>query len=395
VNTPRRLLLLSVSAGAGHVRAAEALGVAANGQTGVEALHLDVMDHVSPAFRALYTDLYLKLVEHAPTTWSMLYRIMDRTPPNAPVARLRRAIERLNTRDLRRAIARFAPDVVVCTHFLPAELLMRERSRGRLGCPVHVVVTDFDLHGMWVVPDMAGWFAASDEVAFRMQARGLDPARIHVTGIPIMPAFAQANDRAECAAEFGIDPARRAILLMGGGAGLGGLDEVAARLLAIKGDFQLVALAGRNAKALEKLRALAGAHPGRLIAQGFTDRVERLMSACDLVITKPGGLTTSECLALGRPMIVHAPIPGQEERNCDYLLEQGAAVKAIDAIALDWRVQNLLADPARFAALAARAQSLGRPHAARDVLRVVLGSATAKPPAARPLPPERQYASLP
>ncbi len=371
--TRRRLLLLSVSAGAGHVRAAEALRAAA-ADFDVEVLHLDVMQHVPRAFRTLYTDLYLKLVEHSPSTWAMLYRIMDRTPPSAPAARLRRAIERLNTLDLRREIARFAPDAVVCTHFLPAELLMRERSRGRLACPVHVVVTDFDLHGMWVVPDMAGWFAASDEVAFRMRARGLDAARIHVTGIPIMPAFAQAHDRAACAAEFGIDPARRAILLMGGGAGLGGLDEVAARLLALDADLQLVALAGRNAKALEQLHALAAQHPQRLVAQGFTDKVDRLMRACDLVITKPGGLTTSECLALGRPMIVHAPIPGQEERNCDYLLEQGAALKAVDAIALDYRVRELLADPAHLAALADRAGALGRPRAARDVLAHVLGA---------------------
>ncbi|MBA8883734.1 MGDG synthase family glycosyltransferase [Dokdonella fugitiva] len=367
----RRLLLLSVSAGAGHVRAAEALRAAA-ADCDVEVLHLDVMQHVPRAFRVLYTDLYLKLVEHSPATWAMLYRIMDRTPPGAPAARLRRAIERLHTLDLRREIARFAPDVVVCTHFLPAELLMRERSRGRLACPVHVVVTDFDLHGMWVVPDMAGWFAASDEVAFRMRARGLDAARIHVTGIPIMPAFAQPHDRAACAAEFGIDPARRAILLMGGGAGLGGLDEVAARLLALDADFQLVALAGRNAKALEALQALAARHPRRLLAQGFTDKVDRLMHACDLVITKPGGLTTSECLALGKPMIVHAPIPGQEERNCDYLLEQGAAQKAVDAVALEYRVRELVADPSRLARLAARSAAIGRPHAARDVLARVL-----------------------
>jgi processive 1,2-diacylglycerol beta-glucosyltransferase len=188
-----------------------------------------------------------------------------------------------------------------------------------------------------------------------------------------MPAFADAHDRDACAREFGLDPARRAILLMGGGAGIGGLDAVAARLLAIDADFQLVALAGRNAKTLGRLQSLAAAHPGRMFARGFTDRVERLMVACDLVVTKPGGLTTSECLALGRPMIVHAPIPGQEERNCDYLLEQGAALKAVDAIALDWRVRDLLAQAGRLARLAERARAIGRPHAARDVLRVVLG----------------------
>ena len=370
----KRLLLLSVSAGAGHVRAAEALRAAAE-ESGIVAEHLDVMNFVSSTFRALYTDFYLKLVEHHPSVWAMLYRIMDKTPPGAPFARVRRAIERLNTLKLRKAIAAFAPDAIVCTHFLPAELLMRERARGRVTCPVYVQITDFDLHGMWIVPDMAGYFAASDEVAFRAHARGIPRDRTHVTGIPIMPAFASAPSRDACAAELGIDSERTTILLMGGGAGLGGLDDVAARLIALEHDFQLIALAGRNAEMLKRLQALAKRHPGRLVAQGFTNRVERLMAASDLVITKPGGLTTSECLAMGLPMIVHAPIPGQEERNCDFLLEQGAALKAIDASALEWRVRQLVARPERLAAMAARARALGRPEAARDVVRAVAISA--------------------
>ncbi|HEX5122138.1 MAG TPA: glycosyltransferase [Rhodanobacteraceae bacterium] len=367
---PKRLLLLSVSAGAGHVRAAEALRVAAE-DAGHVAQHLDVMDFVSSAFRALYTDFYLKLVEHSPTAWSMLYRIMDKTPPSAPLARVRRAIERLNTLKLRKAIAAFRPDAVVCTHFLPAELLMRERARGRVTSPVYVQITDFDLHGMWIVPDMAGYFAASDEVAFRARARGIAREKTHVTGIPIMPAFASAPSRDECAAELGVDAKRTTILLMGGGAGLGGLDDVAERLVALDRDFQLIALAGRNEAMLKRLEAIAKRHPGRLVARGFTNRVERLMAVSDLVITKPGGLTTSECLAMGLPMIVHAPIPGQEERNCDHLLEQGAALKAIDASALEWRVRQLIAHPERLAAMATRARNLGHPNAARDVVRIV------------------------
>ncbi|HEV7491440.1 MAG TPA: glycosyltransferase [Rhodanobacteraceae bacterium] len=370
----RRLLLLSVSAGAGHVRAAEALRVAATESFEAEALHLDVMDYVSTAFRALYTDFYIKLVEHHPTAWATLYRIMDRTPPSAPLARVRRAIERLNTLNLRKAIAEFAPDAVICTHFLPAELLMRERARGRVTSPVYVQITDFDLHGMWIVPDMAGYFAASEEVAFRARARGIAAARVHVTGIPVMPAFAAPPSRIEAAIESGLDARRTTILLMGGGAGLGGLDDVAARLLALDADFQLIVLAGRNKEMLARLNKLSRQRPGHLLAQGFTDRVERLMAASDLVITKPGGLTTSECLALGLPMIVHAPIPGQEERNCDYLLEQGAALKAIDASALEYRVRELLAHPERIAAMSTRARALGHPYAAREVLSVVLAS---------------------
>lgn len=368
----RRLLLLSVSAGAGHGRAAEALGSAAQSQ-GIEALHLDVMDYVPRTFRALYTELYLRLVEKYPALWAQLYRITDETPPDAVFARLRRAIERLNARSLRHAIADFAPDVIVCTHFLPAELLAREYRLGRITCPVHVQVTDFDLHALWVVPGLAGYFAASDEVAARMRARGLPAERIHVCGIPIMPAFATVPDRATCAAAAGLDPGRRVLLLMGGGAGVGALDEAAGQLLRIDADFQLVALAGRNEAMLARLQALAAVHPGRLFPHGFTRTIERLMGCADLAIGKPGGLTTSECLALGLPMIVFAPIPGQEERNCDYLLENGAGLKAVDATALEYRVRALLADAPRLARLHDNARALGRPHAAAHVLRHVFG----------------------
>ncbi|TDR42508.1 monogalactosyldiacylglycerol synthase [Tahibacter aquaticus] len=371
---PRRLLLLSVSAGAGHGRAADALHAAAVAEHGAEALHLDVMDYVPAAFRKLYTDFYLRLVEKFPSLWAQLYRITDETPPDAAMARLRRALERLNTRSLRQAIADFAPDAIVCTHFLPAEVLAREQLRVRLHCPVHVQVTDFDLHALWVVPGLAGYFAASDEVAARMRARGLDPSRIHVCGIPIMPAFAQTLDRATCAAEAGLDPQRPILLLMGGGAGVGALDDAARSLLRIEADFQLVALAGRNEDMLARLRTLAAEHPRRLFPQGFTRTIERLMRCADLAIGKPGGLTTSECLAMGLPLLVFAPIPGQEERNCDYLLENGAGLKAVDAVALEYRVRALLADAPRLQRLRDSAVRLGRPHAARDVLRQVFAN---------------------
>lgn len=371
---PRRLLLLSVSAGAGHGRAADALRATAVAEHGAEALHLDVMDYVPTAFRKLYTDFYLRLVEKFPALWAQLYRITDETPPDAAMARLRRALERLNARSLRQAIADFAPDAIVCTHFLPAEVLAREQVRGRLSCPVYVQVTDFDLHALWVVPGLAGYFAASDEVAARMRARGLDASRIHVCGIPIMPAFAQRLDRATCAAEAGLDPQRPTLLLMGGGAGVGALDDAARSLLRIEADFQLVALAGRNEDMLTRLRALAAEHPRRLFPQSFTRTIERLMSCADLAIGKPGGLTTSECLALGLPLLVFAPIPGQEERNCDYLLENGAGLKAVDAVALEYRVRALLADLPRLQRLRDNAARLGQPQAARDVLRQVFAN---------------------
>ncbi len=372
----KKILLLSVSAGAGHMRAAQAIEAYAARDDGTglaaKARHLDVMDFVTPAFRKLYTDFYIKLVNKAPALWGYLYHASHDAPKDSSMQRLRRGIERLNTRALMAQIAAFQPDAIICTHFLPAELLSRALRQEQLACPVWVQVTDFDLHRMWVQERMQGYFAATDEVAFRMRHEGIPADRIHVTGIPIMPAFAQVPERVQCAQAFGLDPQRTTILLMGGGAGLGSLDTVAARLLALDGDFQLIVLAGKNTAVLAALRDLASQYPGRLLAQGFTSEVERLMACADLVITKPGGLTTSECLALGLPMIVNAPIPGQEERNADYLLEQGVALKAFDAVTLEYRVRHLLDHPQQLQSMRAKALALGRPRAACDVLALVL-----------------------
>jgi processive 1,2-diacylglycerol beta-glucosyltransferase len=371
--TQKKLLLLSVSAGAGHMRAAEALRVHAEmHHPDVEAVHLDVMQFVSSGFRKLYTDFYIKLVNKAPALWGYLYHTSNEADPDSSMEKMRRALERLNTTALLKEIARFKPDAIICTHFLPAEILSRLIRKHDFTCPVWVQVTDFDLHRMWVQDHMAGYFAANEEVAFRMRAQGVPASAISVTGIPIMPVFGEPLERSVCAAEFGLDPLRKTILLMGGGAGLGSLDTVAARLLALEDGFQLIVLAGKNAAALEALNALAPRYPGRLLAQGFTDKVERLMACADLVITKPGGLTTSECLAMGLPMIVNAPIPGQEERNADYLLEQGVAMKAFDSVTLEYRVRYLLDHPTKLADMREKARALGRADAARAVLAVVM-----------------------
>jgi processive 1,2-diacylglycerol beta-glucosyltransferase len=363
-----KLLILSVSAGNGHVRAAQALEAAAQSFAPHTAVHIDAMAHVASGFRKVYTDWYLQLVNRAPELWSYLHQRTDATPHSAISQRLRRGIERVSAGALLREIKRERPDAVICTHFLPAELLMRERNRGRIDCPVWLQVTDYDLHNMWLVPGMAGYFAATEEVAFRLRARGMPAELIHVTGIPVMPAFAEPP-----APLPGLDPARPVLLMVSGGAGVGDLPSMVERVLGLGGEFQVIAVAGRNAEAKSALDAAALRHPGRVVAIGFTNEMHRLMAAADLVVTKPGGLTISECMALGKPMLLIAPIPGQEEHNAGFLMEAGAAWLAYDAIGLEYKVARLMADAPKRAAMAAASRALGKPQAARDVLRRVLG----------------------
>jgi len=373
----KKILVLSVSAGAGHLRAAQAICAQADTYgANITATHLDVMDYVTAGFRKLYTDFYIALISKHPAVWGYLYQRTNTARPNSTLQKFRRGIERLNTKKLSKKIALFKPDAIICTHFLPAEILAHMIRNAKLDCPVWVQVTDFDLHRMWVHEGMAGYFAANEEVACRMRALDIAPHRIQVTGIPIMPVFSQTFNRAKCARELNLDPERPIVMLMGGGAGLGSLEEVAERLLAMDQDFQLIVLAGRNLELLSALKELAARFPEKLLAQGYTDRVERLMASADFVITKPGGLTISECLAMGLPMIINAPIPGQEERNADFLLEEGVALKAIDAVTLEYRVRLLLERPEKLAEMRAKAIALGKPHAARQVVKTVLEKLT-------------------
>jgi processive 1,2-diacylglycerol beta-glucosyltransferase len=368
----QRLLILSVSAGAGHVRAAQALEAAAKSSNPpLAAIHLDVLTLVPQEFRKLYAEQYITLDDRLPPLWSYFYAKTDRPSRDSLIGKLKRAAEKLNTRKLQAEIARLRPEAIVCTHFLPAELLSRQKARGVELPPIWVQVTDFDVHALWVHPHVDRYCVASDEVAFRLADRGVPRARISVTGIPVMPQFSTPLERATCARELGIAADRFTVALMAGGAGIGALDELAERLLRASDELQLVALAGRNAGLLARLKKLAKSHPRQLFPLGFTTTVERVMSAADLVVTKPGGLTVSECLARHKPMLLVSPIPGQEERNADYLLEAGAALKAADAATLEFKLGQLLADPARLRAMSEAAHRTGRPHAARDVIALI------------------------
>ena len=367
--------MLSVSAGAGHVRAADAVVKAAStAKPALIATHLDLLTLVPKDFRKLYGEQYIRLVEKLPQLWSYLYSKTDRPSRDSLVGQLKRAAEKLNTRKLNAEIERLAPDVILCTHFLPAELLSRQKSKGRSLPPLWVQVTDFDVHALWVLSHVDRYCVANEEAAFRLADRGVPRERITVTGIPVMPQFSAPLDRAICAGELGLKPETFTVLMMAGGAGVGGLDMLAERVLRLPDPPQLVALAGRNAELLQRLQALARQHPGKLFPLGFTTTVERVMTAADLVVTKPGGLSVSECLAKQRPMLLVSPIPGQEERNADYLLESGAAIKAVDGATLVFKLANLMAEPARLAAMSAAAARIGRPGAAADVVALISSS---------------------
>lgn len=369
-----KIAVLSVSAGAGHIRAAEAIRVTGEKYfPEAEIIHIDVMSMVNKLFKKIYAESYISVVNKHPALWGYFYEKADKEKADAVINKFRREIEKYNTKKFLSYLEELNPDQIICTHFLPAELLSYMIKDENYSRPVWVQVTDFDIHSIWIQENMTGYFAASEEVAYRMKSRGIPENIIHVTGIPVMPVFGEKYSRKECAHEIGINPNKTTLLMMSGGFGVGEIDLLAAQILKINGDFQMIALAGKNEDLLNKLQNLSKQFPERLFPMGFTKTIERLMTSADFAITKPGGLTSSECLAMGLPMIIISPIPGQEERNADYLLENGTALKAYDAAGLVFRVNALLQNKKRVEEMRQKALSIGKPDAARKVLEIVLG----------------------
>lgn len=367
-----KLLLLSASAGAGHTHAAQALEETARLRfPDVTVKHVDILDFVGPVYRKTYAGGYLAMVDRAPELWGYLYETSDRVPREGLRRKLVRAFDHMEFARFRSFVKDFAPDVVLATHFLSAQVFTpgeRRKIRFRFG----LVVTDFDVHAFWVQPHVDVMFVATEELRAILAGRGVVEKKIAVTGIPVMPAFAAKHYRRRLRAGFGIADGIPAVLVMGGGSGVGAMRGAVEAALGA-GPAHVLAVAGRNGALEKKLREIAVPKGSALSVFGFVTNMHDLMAAADVAVTKSGGLTTAECLASSLPMVIRDPIPGQEERNSDFVLEAGAGVKAHGPDSLRFKLKSLLSDSARLGRMKEAARAAGNPRAAEETLSLMLG----------------------
>ena len=362
------------------MRAAQALEKAFkqfSSDLGVESeiRHIDTLDYTNKVFRHLYSKAYIDLVNKLPEVPGWIYDKLDKPWKNE---RRRLALDKLNTRPFVKLLREYHPDIIVCTHFLPAEIVSWLKAKERLNSRQAIVVTDFDVHAMWLVHHYERYFVAVDEARVYLEALGIPANKITVTGIPIDPVFAQKKDQKEMRLKHGLDPGRTTILLSAGGFGVGSVEAVIDSLSPLSHPVQVVAICGRNEEL--KLRLERSAKSKRdstvvLKPVGYTTEMDEFMSASDIVIGKPGGLTTSEALAKGLAFVIVNPIPGQEERNSDHLLEAAVGIRCNNLPTLAYKLDKLLSDPKRFSAMRRNARAMGRPNAAREIVETLEGLA--------------------
>jgi processive 1,2-diacylglycerol beta-glucosyltransferase len=365
-----RVLLLSASSGAGHVRAAQALekAFAARGDCAVQ--HIDAIEYVSKLFQRAYDKSYISMVRRAPELMGVLY---DRTDQPWQHPRRRLALDRLNSQPMIRMLKHAQPDLCVATHFLPAEIIAWLIAKKKLDAKNAIVVTDYDVHAMWLCRTVSRYYVAIPEAAEYLAGIGVPREIVRVTGIPIDPLFAVPLDRAAARAALHLDAKSPVLLLSAGGYGIGPLEQLVRDLLSLQKHWQLVAIAGKSEKMkkrLDEIARAAGTLPNgfaRLVAVGFTTQMDQYMAAADLLVGKAGGLTTSEALARHLPMALIEPIPGQEFRNADHLLEAGAAIRCNNLPAAAWKIAQLLDNPSRMEKMRSASARMARPTAAADV----------------------------
>ncbi|MBK8914659.1 MAG: glycosyltransferase [Phycisphaerales bacterium] len=367
------ILILSASAGAGHMTAARAIEQAlsrAAGDAAPAVEVIDVLQHTSGLFRTLYAGGYLAIVNRAPAAMGWLYEMMDR-----PGARVRDAIrigvQNICSGRVAALLRERRPRLIINTHFLAAELVAQLHRKGALDCPQFTVTTDFETHRLWVQPPTERYFTATAEGKAYLASFGVAAEAVVVSGIPVRAEFEQAVDRAAARSRLGLPMERPIVLMLCGGFGVGPAEQVLTTLRTVPGRPQVVVICGNN-EALRNRLARVARDDSRVTIHGFTNDMHLFMRAADAAVTKPGGLTASEALVSGLPLVILNPIPGQEARNSDYLLENGAAIKVNSLRLLAQRVGALLADPARIAALRAAAGRIARPAAAMTIANEAL-----------------------
>lgn len=361
---------MSAGAGTGHIKAAAALELsfAADGRV-AEVVNNDALQYTNKLFRDFYSSFYISLVRSAPNFLGWWYKTSDE-PWHTD--RMRHMIDRLNTKPLVRFIREFDPDITVCTHFMPAGIISHLIATRQLQARLSIVVTDFDFHAMWLSRAFHRYFVAIDETRAHLEMLGIPGERITVSGIPIDPVFQRPVNRLEERLRLGLNPEKTVLLLSAGALGVGPAEYMVERLLNLNGDAQTVVICGRNDGLKQRILQLTDSRSDRFKVLGYTDEMHKLMKMADIFIGKPGGITTSEAIACGLPMCVVSPIPGQEERNSDHLLEEGIAVKCNDLTTFPFKLERLLEDPDRLTRMKFNALRFARPNASATIVDTLL-----------------------
>ena len=366
----KRIAILTLGVGTGHVRASEAVQRALyDGNDPIEVRVIDALSSARRWFHWLYVEPYWWMLRRAPWLWRMVFERRQRRQHRATAPDW---VFRRGCRDVLRQLSSYAPQLVIVTEIAAAEIAALGRREGWFKAPILAVQTDFQTEPPWVQDEIDAYCVASEEARGQLIAWGVLPNRILLCGIPVDPAFALPFDKNELKQALGLDGRRPVVLVMGGGMGPVPLDRVVSSLELCNAPMQVLAVAGHDDRLRRRLEALKGRVALDLRLFGWSENVPELMAVADFLITKPGGVTTAEALASGLPMILTYPIPGPEERHVRYLRENGLALYAETLAEVPRLATRLLSSAGELSEIRRRSREWSRPDASHAVAQVAV-----------------------
>ncbi len=335
----------------------------------VEAPRINGFGYTFPRLEKIVDRAYLSVIKRTPKVWDYLY---DNPKIVKKSASIKKYLHRTSYPKLQKLFDRYRPDTVVCTQAFPCGMMADyKRTRG-LDTRLIGVLTDFAPHSFWLNEGVDYYVVPSDEARDRFIAKGIPPDMIKVYGIPIRLRFATQLDKGPIIEQLGLEADTPTILIMGGGQGLGPIRKIVKSLLKIKMTLQLIVITGVNKRLTRGLQKIKLPPDKKVLYYEYVHNVDELMEIATLIITKPGGLTTSESLAKGLPMVIINPIPGQEMRNTDFLLQNGIGIRVDKTNDIGEEIELLLRSPDRLAAMHKAATMHAKPHAALDIAKLIL-----------------------
>jgi processive 1,2-diacylglycerol beta-glucosyltransferase len=372
----KRVLIIYATAGAGHLKAAMAVKKAFDGAG--EAFDVDVVDslkYMSAFFRWTYPRIYLFMVKRIPAAWGFGYYILDNKIVYALTAWLRHLTNWINSRALAGFLRERQYDVIVSTHFLANDVISMEGKK-KIGARLINVVTDLRMHSFWYAEATDKYVVACELTKEELVDKyGVSGDKIEVLGIPIDPGFSKVMDKEALIDKIGIKRGLCTILVGSGGFGVGPIEELVRSFKGISIPVQLLVVCGKNDQLCLTVGGMEEEVGIPVKSYGFIDNMDELMEVSDIIVSKTGGMMSSEALAKSLPIIGISPIPGQEMRNFEILIKMGVALDGREISGIPGMVTALYADKARMDDMRQKIVNARRPNAAIDIARLAMDAA--------------------
>lgn len=369
----KKVMILYASVGGGHFKAAEGVkNYIEEHYEGVKVTMIDAMKYTSKLCDKIVIDSYVNMARYSPKMWGEIYKLSEK---QYSVANFSNAVQKLLSKKLFKLIETEQPDTIISTHPFITEMVASLKKHDKIVTDLNVIITDYASHKFWELkPEYVNrYFVANAEMKASLVNNGISESKVFVTGIPVGPAFLKKYDRSKICKEFGIDEKKKTVLIFGGGEyGLSNVKSLFDALLSVSGDFQVVAIAGKNVKTQKMFQKVVDKHDKKVVILGYSNKIPELMSISDFVISKPGGLTTTEILVSNVPFIVTNPIPGQEEENARFLLNNGAAARIYLANKAKPFLEEFMRNEKRIEGMKEMQKLIAKPYSTKNIVETIM-----------------------